>query len=681
MRITLAGLATLALLWGGAGLASASGPDARLDEIVEEALKLPPPIPLYAQNVKMGVRGVLLQHIEPSPSDPSRLYMASREGYVYSTSDGGITWSEARLIIKRRKFFGALRPSPAPSGAPFSVGANLGDMQSQGLLKYRFGDMLKFPYGTSGNQILELDPGSPAFWDADRPHPLTDPGLLSLGDASGGGGDGSDASRLGIGLKTSAKWLARLLRKKNKKPLTMNLQLTLAVKGVEPTVINSMAVHPTDAKNVLGASDMGLWQSLDGGESWFLLFAGSTRKERRCFDVEFHPEHHDTILLATGQGIRISRNGGETFEVIKGTQLSTAKTHWVEIAHGQTDTLYAGTTIGVFRSDNLGQTWRWIYYETLPTQNHVSAITVHPDDPNKISIGTRDGIFQTDTGGRPWKRSGGFLFTGIWVTHLVTDPSNGDRMVALTWRKAWETRDGGETWTALYINDSEWSPRDVTFDPIDPSILWIATSGELLKITSNPPEQPDRSRLDELERRIEREPSLPETFDLVFRSFGVHTGVRGEKRDKAMTRGWLPRVDFTVGAMGIEGDAFLDYTIYSGSTGDQGLQQILGRYQKNWGAYGFLKLRWDLGRVVNDLEVAPFGRVFETANWAYLKLRYQTQMVYEERRRILERYITRRPSDLRSRLFLKLRLVELTAQLDAFTEGAWAKELAWAESL
>jgi hypothetical protein len=133
--------------------------------------------------------------------------------------------------------------------------------------------------------------------------------------------------------------------------------------------------------------------------------------------------------------------------------------------------------------------------------------------------------------------------------------------------------------------------------------------------------------------------------------------------------------------MGVEADAFLDYTVYAGGGAEQGLEQILGRYQKNWAAFGFMKLRWDLGTVVNDLEVAPFGRVFDAANKAYSKLRYQTQMVYEERRRILERYITRRPSDLRSRLFLKLRLVELTAQLDAYTEGAWAKHLDWAENL
>ncbi len=677
VRLLLFGLVFVSQGTGVRGDALAATPEERLEDIVDEALRLPPPHPLYAENVKMGVRGVLLQHIEPSSSDPKRLYMASREGYVYSTADGGLTWNEARLIVKRRKFFGALRPTPAPPGAPFSIGSNLADLERQGLLTYRFGDMLKFPYGTSGNKILDLDPGSPAFWPAARPHSLSDPGLFALDDASGGGGGSGDASRLGIGLKTSAKWLARLLRSRKKKPLTMNLQLTLAVKGVEPTVINSIAVHPTDARNVLAASDMGLWQSLDGGESWFLLFAGSTRKERQIFDVEFHPDKHDTILVATAQGLRVSRNGGETFEVIKGTQLSTARTHWIEIAKNHHNILHAGTNIGVFRSEDLGHTWRWIYFETLPTQNHVSAITTDPQDPDIISIGTKDGIFRTTTGGRPWTRSGGFLFTGNWVTHLVTDPNDGKRMVGLTWRMAWETRDGGETWTALYINDSEWSPRDVTFDPIDPSILWIVTSGELLKITSEPPEQPRNSRLEELARRVELEPTLSETLDQVFRSFGVHTGVRVAKRQKAMTRGWLPRVDLSIGAMGTDGDAFLDYNF--AANGDV-VENVLGRTQEQWGAYGFLKLRWDLGTAVNDLEVAPFGRVFDTANAAYLKLRYQTQMVYEERRRILERYITRPPSDMRSLLFLKLRLVELTAQLDAFTEGAWARHLAWAES-
>jgi len=679
-RVVLVALSVLLAL-PGPGQARASSSDDRLEAIVRAGAELPPPAPLYAENVKLGIRGVLLQHLGLSKTDPKRFYVSSREGYVYGTQDGGLTWNEGRLIVKRRKFFGALRPSPAPSGAPFSVGSNMRDLHARGLLKYHFDGMLRFPYGTVGEAYLELSPNSPAFWDPSRPPPLADPGSLALSDAGSGGGADGDASRLGIGLKTSAQWLARLLRKKKKKPLTMNLQLTLAVKGVEPTVIHCMAVHPTDSRNVLAASDMGLWQSLDGGYSWFLLFPGSTRKERMAYYVGFHPTDHDTILLATGQGLRISKNGGQTFGVIKGTQLSTAKTHWVEVAPSDPDVIYAATTIGAFRSDDRGTTWKWVYYETLPTQNHVSSIAIDPDDPMKIMLGTRDGIFRSETGGRPWKRSGGFLFTGNWISRLAVDASNGDRIVAITWRKVWETRDGGETWTALYINDSEWSPRDVRFDPLDADKLWIVTSGEILRVTSKPPPSPAADKVAAYEARVRMEPTLSATLDDTFRAFGVHRGERGATRSRATQRGWLPKVDLTLGVFGIEGDAHLALAYYNEGATTDSLQTVLGRTHDQVSPFGFLKLSWDTSILVNDLEVAPFGRVFDDANRSYLNLRYEIQRTYEERRRILERFMTRPPSDLRSLLFLKLRLSELTAQLDAFTDGAWAEPMRWSEQL
>jgi photosystem II stability/assembly factor-like uncharacterized protein len=660
---------------------------------VTAAAKLPEPAPLYAENVKLGIRGVTLQHLGLSASDPKRIYVSSRGGYVFGSGDGGLTWNEGRLIVKRRKFFGALRPSPISSGAPFSVSSNMGDLQAQGMLKYRFDGMMVFPYGTSGESYLELSPDSPAFWDPMQPHPLSDPGLLSESDSGGGEGGGGDASRLGIGLKTSAKWLARLLRKKKKKPLTMNLQLTLAVKGVEPTVIHCMAVHPTDPLNVLAASDMGLWQSTDGGYSWFLLFPGSTRKERIAHYVGFHPTDHDMILLATGQGVRISRNAGATFDVIKGTQLSTAKTHWIQVAPSDPNVIYAATTIGAFRSDDRGVTWKWVYFETLPTQNYVSAIVIDPHDPMKITLGTKDGLFQSDTGGSPWKRSGGFLFTGNAVSRLAIDPDDGRRIIAITWLKVWETRDRGATWTAVYINDSEWSPRDVRFDLNDKSTFWIVTSGEILRISSKAPDQPDPAKLAAFHARVDKDPTLPSTLDLTFRAFGVHRGSRAELRASAAVRGWLPQVDLVLGATGVRGEANLDHALYhafvypkvKNANGDfvtkDGTINVFGRDQTRWEPYGFLKLRWDFGNVVFDLEEAPFGRVFDDANRAYLRLRSEIQRAFEERRRVLERVMTRPPSDLRSRLFLKLRLVELTAELDAFTDGAWAEPLRWSENL
>ena len=93
--------------------------------------------------------------------------------------------------------------------------------------------------------------------------------------------------------------------------------------------------------------------------------------------------------------------------------------------------MVAGTQIGAFASDNRGRTWRWIYYETLPTQNHVSSVAVHPTDPKRIILGTKDGLFYTGDGGLEWRRAGGVPFTGNWVRRVVIDPEDAPSLMLL----------------------------------------------------------------------------------------------------------------------------------------------------------------------------------------------------------------------------------------------------------
>lgn len=652
-----------------------------MEALARAAAELAPSRPLYVQNIKMGTRSVTFGHLALSPTDPDTLYVSSHHGFVFGSSDGGLTWNEGRLIVRRRKFYGALRPSPISGGVPFSIRSNLAEIQSQGMLAFAFDDMIMFPYGTFDSAYLELEPDSPAFWQTPSVPGVTSPGMMRVRDSSGDQGDGEDIARLGIGLKTSAKWLARLLRKKKKKPLTMNLQLTLAIKGAEPTSIPHITVHPTRPKVVLAASHMGLWRSTDGGLSWFLVFPGSTRAERRTMFVAYQPGQPDTVFLATGQGLRISRDGAETFQPIKGTQLSTVSTHWVEFAPSDPRVVYAGTNIGAFRSDDSGRTWKWVFFETLPTQNYVTAVAVDPVDPMRVTVATRDGLYTSTAGGRPWKRMGSFLFTGNPVYRLAIDPRDGDRMLCITWRDVWETRDGGRSWQAIYINDSEWSPRGVVFDPRDPGVVWVLTSSEILRLSSRPPTQPSAEGLAALERRLRVEPTLPATMDLTFRHFGVHRGLRGELRERATLRGYVPQVHLLAGYMAVQGQAHLDFSYFQQFESVLQQRQVLGRDERYETPYAFLKLSWDLGTAVYDLETAPIGRLFVDANRTYLSLRFEVQRIYEERRRVLERMLTARPDDLRSRIFLQLRLVELTAHLNAFTNGAWSEAQTWAESL
>ena len=706
-NIRLILLAPLFCLIVGIGTEVAYGTNTRLveaaelDDIIERAQRLPQRPPRYLENIKMGTRSVTFNGFGVSPSDPNRIYVVSMEGFVFGSPDGGISWEEGRIVIKRRFFFGSLRPGSSSAGAPFSIAPHLQSFGRMGsgntsFLKFDTASLYRFPYGTTGEPYLDFSPDSPAFWGGASL--LGSPGSFRIYDSAGGGGAGGDMARLGIGLKTSSVWLARMLRKRGRPVSSMNLQLALSMKGVEPTLFEHVAVHPTKPDEVMAASHMGLWRSRDGGMSWFLAFSGSTRAERYTFFVGYHPENPEIVFLGTGQGLRISRDGGNNFQPIKGSQLSTAGTRWISWYPGDANIVYAGTQIGVFRSDDGGETWRWIYYNTLRTQNYVTRIAVHPEDPEKLTISTLDGLFKTADGGKNWTRSGGFLFTGQSIWEIVGNPRNGEHMVCITPREVWETFDGGKDWVALYINDSEWTPRYVEFDPHDPDLLWILSSNEILKVTTKPPKQPDSRGLAVFRARMRKEPELGKSIDKTFRMFGIHRGERALIREAAKRANWLPRVNLALGYVHSDANALLYPTLYNSvllsnernrnvghipelNNGTYSNNPVLDRRVEMGMPYGMLSLQWNFAGAVFDVEEAPFGRVFNDSNHQYLHIKVDVQRIFEERRRVLQAYLTRPTLDDKSRLMLKLRLQELTSQLNIYTEGLWAEALDWVESL
>jgi len=315
-----------------------------------------------------------------------------------------------------------------------------------------------------------------------------------------------------------------------------------------------------------------------------------------------------------------------------------------------------------------------------------------------VTIATLDGLFQTRDGGKNWTRSGGFLFTGQKMWEIVGNPENGEHLVCISPREVWESFDGGKDWVALYINDSEWTPRYVEFDPHDPDLLWVVTSNEILKITSNPPPQPDIAGLKQFMVRAEQEPKLGETIDKTLRNFGVHRGERARMRQSARTSNWLPTVNLALGYLRSDAEATLYPTLYNSvllsnqrnlnvghipelNNGIYANNPVLDRRVNTGMPYMMLSLQWNFAGTVFDVEEAPFGRMFREANKAYLDLKFDNQRIFEERRRVMQAYLTRPSLDVKNRLMLKLRLQELTAQLNIYTDGLWQPALEWVESL
>ena len=74
--------------------------------LAERAAALPAPEPRFIENIKVGIRSVTFAHMAISVSNPKTMYIGSYDGYVFATHDGGLSWSEGRLIVQRQGFYG-----------------------------------------------------------------------------------------------------------------------------------------------------------------------------------------------------------------------------------------------------------------------------------------------------------------------------------------------------------------------------------------------------------------------------------------------------------------------------------------------------------------------------------------------------------------------------------------------
>jgi photosystem II stability/assembly factor-like uncharacterized protein len=190
-------------------------------------------------------------------------------------------------------------------------------------------------------------------------------------------------------------------------------------------------------------------------------------KNIREFGVAVHaPSNGQIICLASGNGVHRSTDGGKTWKITTGWQITEVLC--VVMDRRDPNIMFCGTPYGVFRTLDEGATWTEC--NNGIGEKFTSSVIIDYANPTVIYCGTEDGVYRSESRGDTWNRSS-LSVGGVRV--VVQNPKDTNVLVAGTDDYGiYITRNGGRYWEKSEAGLDHQTFYTVVFDPSNPQVLY-----------------------------------------------------------------------------------------------------------------------------------------------------------------------------------------------------------------
>jgi photosystem II stability/assembly factor-like uncharacterized protein len=170
--------------------------------------------------------------------------------------------------------------------------------------------------------------------------------------------------------------------------------------GMKRWYVQRIIIDNQSPETLYAASEDDAYVSRDGGESWEPLDIGVPE----ILEIVQHPAVSDIVLVGTeDHGVYVTHDGGRTW--IAGKNIPETALYAIAFSSDGRDVYAGGYQTGLWRSTDNGLVWeRVMKSEDVEA---IYAITVHPNNNNHIVIGTNGkGLFESFDGGETWQHAG-----------------------------------------------------------------------------------------------------------------------------------------------------------------------------------------------------------------------------------------------------------------------------------
>jgi photosystem II stability/assembly factor-like uncharacterized protein len=265
--------------------------------------------------------------------------------------------------------------------------------------------------------------------------------------------------------------------------------------------ITSLAIDPQNPTTLYAGNALsggGVFKTTDGGASWNAVNLGLPAGGVTALAI--NPQNSGTIYTSIGfapntGGVFKSTDGGASWTAVKsGLDGDSYAISTLAIDPQNPDTIYAsGYDTGLYQTTNGGANWTAAGYGLttgyVRKADTVIALAIDPRNSNTIYAGTSAGAFQSSDGGISWSAVKSRLISDsngpLVISALAIDPQNPDTVYAIeTHSGLFKIADAGTSWTAVYSEPT--TPRGLNVlrvDPQNPGTMYAGTAAGVLKTT------------------------------------------------------------------------------------------------------------------------------------------------------------------------------------------------------
>ncbi|MCF6158927.1 MAG: hypothetical protein E3K32_10225 [wastewater metagenome] len=273
-------------------------------------------------------------------------------------------------------------------------------------------------------------------------------------------------------------------------------------------ITTPVVIDPADEATLFVGTRGGFYKSTDRGATWRSVWKGIGTPQEEFLSASIGSialNHEKTHILYLGLGYRpstegggvikkiswsgniyMSRESGGNWELISSLPQGSKIRH-IAVDSKNTNTVYAATNAGLFKSMDAGKTWKKIM------DTAVKYIAIHPDDSRCVFIAAgSNGVFKSHDEGNSWeKKNQGLGFIKTKSKHfdnyatILIDTKNTKTVYAInsTWGDTggvYKSINNGETWIMI----TRWGSASGTKGNVEQA--WLNLSRKVNAIALDP---------------------------------------------------------------------------------------------------------------------------------------------------------------------------------------------------